>query len=127
MILDSSVFGDLPKWASTGLILVVESGISLMDSIILSTNVAKSDDDQRASHSITAILRFIVWISYSTMPVALSSPAGARISLKFLLLQQNSNSLALNAGLGRTGEILVCHEIGSIPLSSLMLIECHNH
>ena len=42
-----------------------------MDSIFLSTIVAKSDDDQRASHSITAILRFNVWISCSTMPVAL--------------------------------------------------------
>ena len=78
-------------------ILVVVLGISLIDSIIFATIVARSDADHNGSCSMTAILRFIVWINLSTIPVALCSPTGASISLMFLFLQKISNSLALNA------------------------------
>ena len=97
MIFESSMFGGLPKCASNGLILVVVLGISLIDPIILATIVARSAEDPRGSCSITAILRFNVWIRRSTIPVALWSPAGASISFMFLILQNISNSSALNA------------------------------
>ena len=45
IMFDSSVFGGLPKCASNGFIFVVAFGISLMDSIILATIVARSDVD----------------------------------------------------------------------------------
>ena len=77
--------------------LVAALGISLIDSIILATFVAKSAEDHKGSCSITAILLFNVWIRLSTIPVALWSPAGASISLIFLFLQKSSNSLAIKA------------------------------
>ena len=94
---DNSVFGGLPKCASKGFIFVVVLGLSLIDSLIFATIVARSDEDHNGSCSITAILRFIVWINISTIPVALWSPAGANISLIFLFLQKISNLRALNA------------------------------
>ena len=96
-MLESSVFGGLPKWSTNGFILVVALGISLIDFIILATIVARSENDQKGSCSITAILPFNVWINLSTIPVALWSPARASISLIFLFLQKSSNFLALKA------------------------------
>ena len=58
IILESSVFGRLPKWSSNRLILVVVFGMSLMDSIILATIVARSEVDHKGSCSMTAILLF---------------------------------------------------------------------
>ena len=96
-MLEKSVFGGLPKIATNGFILVVALGISLIDSIILATIVAKSEDDHKGSCSITEILLFNVWINLSTIPVALWSPAGASISFIILFLQNSSNSFASKA------------------------------
>ena len=54
-------------------------------------------DDHIGSIVITPSFRFIVWISLSTIPVALWSPAGANISFMLLSLQNTLKSLDLNA------------------------------
>ena len=82
-IFESSVFGFLPKCASNGVVLVVLLGISRIFSMMLASLELSVSLLQLGSMSKTAILRFMVWISLSTIPVPLWSPAGARISLYF--------------------------------------------
>ena len=96
-ILEISVFGFLQKCASNGLSCVVALGMSLMFSIMFASISLSVAWVHLGSISSTASLRFIVWISLSTMPVPQWSPAGASISLKFLFSRYISNSLVLNA------------------------------
>ena len=97
VMLEVSVFGFRPKWASNGVIFVVEFGISLMLLMILATRFANVTGDQLGSTSSTANRLFIVCINFSIMPVPLWSPAGARNSFIFLFLKNNSNSFTLKA------------------------------
>ena len=96
-IFESSVLGLHPKCASNGVILVVLLGFRRIFPMMLASLVLNVSLLQMGSISRTANRRFIVWISRSTIPVPLWSPAGARISFIFSFLQKISNSFALNA------------------------------
>ena len=95
--LNISVFCFRPKWASNWVVLVVLLCFSLIFSIIFLTISAKSASDYSGSESITKSILFMIWFLHLTIPAALWSPVGARISFIFLLLQYISNAGALNA------------------------------
>ena len=96
-IFDNSLFGFLPKCASNGATFVVLLGLRRMFSITFAILELKVSELHMGWMSNTAKRRFNVCISLSTIPVPLLSPAGASINLKFLFLQNTSNSFALNA------------------------------
>ena len=93
----SEVFGFLLKCAYNGAILVILFGMSLIHGFMFATIVDMSSDDHSGSFFITPSFCFIVWISLSTIPVALWSPSGAIISFMLLSLQYTLKSLDLNA------------------------------
>ena len=84
-ILSSGLFGFLPKCDSNGAILVILLGMSLILCFMFATIVDMSSDDQIGSIVSIPKFRFIVWISLSTVPIALWSPAGLSISLCYYL------------------------------------------
>ena len=71
VMLEISVFGFCPEWASNGVIFVVEFGIKLIFSIMFATRFPRVTGDQLGSTSSTARRHFIVCINLYSMPVPL--------------------------------------------------------